>query len=173
MKRITLSFAALLLSWSGASFAANGTGPITSGLHSIYGAVGFTEGGFALGADYEYMGFSTFGLGGYLRMYQKDEDRGTAGNGVVTFGAFVRPHFSKKEWDFYVSPGFGIISIDAVGRTPGDSTTAGPSLALGLLYELTSTVSLGVENMRSWVWFDEDYRGLVVNDMMFKFRLNF
>ncbi|MGE0762032.1 MAG: hypothetical protein AB7N80_02015 [Bdellovibrionales bacterium] len=141
---------------------------------SIYGAFGFTEGGFALGVDYEYTGMGDYGVGGYVRIYQKDDDTsGGTSAGLTTVGAFIRPHFNKKKWDMYVSPGLAIIQIDGVSNPPGDSTTLGPSMALGLLYEMTGSVALGVESMSTWVWFDEDYRGQVMEDLMLRFRMSF
>jgi hypothetical protein len=137
------------------------------GLHSVYGNVGFTEGGFGLGADYEYAAASTFGIGGYTRFYKKDEKRAP---GYFMFGAFIRPHFHRKQWDFYISPGVGVMSIDA---NNDDETTLGPSLALGLLYEVNSQIAVGIENMKHYVWFSDDYRGLNVDDFMIKGRVSF
>lgn len=142
--------------------------------NALYGGFGFTEGGFSLGVDYEYTGHRDFGFGGYARIYPKDDSGTLRKEGVTTFGAFVRPHFNKKAWDFYVSPGLAIISISSIySSNPGDATTLGPSLALGLLYEINSNVALGIENMRTWVWFDNDWRGLRIDDLMFKFRVAF
>lgn len=158
------------LTLSGAAFAQD------YGLskHAVYGAFGFGPGGFALGADYEYLGKKDYGIGGYVRMYQKDDDHGVPG--VTTFGGFIRPHFNKKAWDFYVSPGFGIISIDSTSNNPGDSTTLAASLGLGLLYDLTGTAAIGVENMRHFVWFDKDWRALATlrsDTLLIKFRVLF
>ncbi len=158
------------LALSGAAFAQD------YGLskHAVYGAFGFGPGGFALGADYEYLGKKDYGIGGYVRMYQKDDDRGVPG--VTAFGGFIRPHFNKKAWDFYVSPGFGIINIDDNNASPGDATTFAASLAFGLLYDLTGTAAIGVENMRHFIWFDKDWRvlgPLVADTLLIKFRVLF
>lgn len=141
--------------------------------HSIYGAFGFTPGGMALGADYEYLGLRDFGIGGYVRIYQKDDETPNTDHGYTTFGAFIRPHFTKKSWDFYVSPGIAIVNIDALNDPPGDTTSLGASFALGLMYEITNSAALGVENMGTWVWFDEDWRGQRIDDLMLRFRLSF
>jgi len=140
--------------------------------HSVYGAVGFTAGGVALGADYEYNSSRSFGIGGYVRMYQKDDENPGQSSGLTTFGGFIRPHFTKKDWDLYVSPGLGIMSIDAVG-TGDDSTTLGASLAIGLLYDINGKASIGAESMSHHVWFEEDYRGQILEDLMVKFRMAF
>lgn len=144
-----------------------------SSQHAIHGGFGFMNGGFALGVDYEYMGMSDFGLGGFVRIYEKDDEAPFSYPGLTTFGAFIRPHFSKKAWDFYVSPGLAIISIDSYTATVDDVTTLGPVMAIGLMYELNGSVALGVESMSTWVWFDEDWRGQVMEDMMLRFRVSF
>jgi hypothetical protein len=149
--------------------------------HAIYGGFGFTAGGFSLGIDYENMSKVDYGLGGYLRMYQKEDDSNVGQNspGVTAVGAFIRPHFSKKAWDFYVSPGVAILSIDSnepkAANNRDDATTLGPSLGIGLLYEMSSSVALGVENMKHWVWFEEDWRGIVgyIDDFQLRFRMSF
>lgn len=140
----------------------------TRSRHAAYANLGFTEGGFGLGAEYEYAAASTFGLGGYTRFYKKDTDRSIPG--YFTFGAFIRPHFHRKAWDFYVSPGFGVISID---DRSDDETTFGPSLAIGLMYQIQGQIAIGIENMKHYVWFSDDYRGLRVNDFMLKGRVSF
>ena len=142
-----------------------------SPLHAIYGGLGFWNGGMVLGADYEYLGKSEFGVGGYLRMYEKDEDNGVPG--ITSIGAFIRPHFNKKSWDFYVSPGFAIIKIDSDSANRDDATTLGPSLALGLMYEMSNSVSMGMESMSHWVWFDDDWRSQIVEDFTLRLRVNF
>jgi hypothetical protein len=139
--------------------------------HAIYGGLGFMAGGLALGVDYENLSSGEFGIGGYARIYQKDEDNGAPG--ITALGGFIRPHFSKKAWDFYVSPGFAIISIDSDTNNRDDATTLGPSMAIGLMYEMSGAVALGVENMSHWVWFEEDWRGMLIDDFMLRFRMSF
>ena len=144
--------------------------------NSIYGGLGFTEGGLGIGVDYEYNGLRDFGVGGYVRIYQKDDKGTNQKEGITTLGGFIRPHFTKKSWDLYVSPGFGLIMIDSQytgTNQPGDTTGLGTSLAIGLMYEISNSVALGVENMRTWMWFSEDWRGLRVDDMMLRFRMSF
>ncbi len=161
----------LLMVFGAFTASAQGYG---SPMHAIYGGLGFWTGGMVLGVDYEYLGKQDFGLGGYLRMYEQDEDRQSPG--VTTIGFFIRPHFNKKSWDFYVSPGFGIIKIDDYdsNRNNGDdATTLGPSMALGLMYDLGGAISIGVESMSYWVWFEDDYRGQILEDFAMKLRVNF
>lgn len=136
--------------------------------HAAYAATGFSEGGFSIGLDYEYSMRPTYGVGGYTRFYGKDDAR--PANGLFTAGAFIRPHFKRQAWNFYVSPGFGIVSIQA----RGDSTTSlGPSIAFGLLYQVQRQIAIGVENMKTHVWFSQRYRGQVMDDLMLKARVSF
>jgi hypothetical protein len=173
MKKFFLALMVPSLMLFGFSLAA-GAAEFGVSQNAVYGGIGVADGGIALGADYENLGFRDYGIGGYVRMYGKDDSRNEPG--VVAFGAFVRPHFSKKSWDFYVSPGLGIIMVDSPYTAAGaaeDTTTLGPSLAVGLMYELTNSISVGVENMKSWVWFETDWRGLVVDDFMLRFKFAF
>lgn len=142
--------------------------------HAIYGAFGINEGGFALGVDYEHLGLGDFGVGGLVRLYQKDDDNtdGLTSNGYTVIGGFIRPHFSKKNWDLYFSPGLAIIQVDSASSR-SDKTTLGGIFGVGLMYELSGNIALGVENMGTWVWFAESFRGKAMDDLMFKFRLAF
>jgi len=130
--------------------------------------LGFTRGGMALGADYEYGADRSFGLGGYFRTYPKDKLLN--GNGLTAVGAFIRPHFNRQSWDFYVSPGFGIISYQPAREA--SASLFGPSMAIGLLYELKPNMSLGIENMFLASWFGENaHRGALSEEILLKFRL--
>ncbi len=139
--------------------------------NSAWISAGFTEGGFSLGADYEYGADRTYGIGGLTRFYKKDTTTTRGAHGIFMFGAFVRPHFHRRAWDLYITPGIAIVNIDA---TSGDDTTSlGPFFQVGLLYQMTDTMALGVENMITSVWFDDDHRGIVKEDIMFRGRFSF
>lgn len=169
-KKITLA----LLSLCTAFFASAAHAEFEEGKNSMLFAFGFTEGGLGLGFDFEHGYHRTFGIGGYFRMYPDSNSNPTA-DGITTVGAFIRPHFSRQAWDFYLSPGFGMISIDPASANRDDETLLGPSFAIGLLYEFTPQVSFGVEQMSLYSWFgEENYRGSVtVDDFMAKFRFIF
>lgn len=163
---ILFSFIATL---SAAQFA---WAEFTEGSHAVQFNFGFTKGGTALGADYEFGFDRTFGIGGYVRMYP-DSSSNPESDGLTAMGVFVRPHFNRQSWDFYVSPGFGMISYEP--QRVSDETLLGPSFAIGLLYEFNSKMSFGVEEMRMYSWFgEEDYRGEVSQSaFMGKFRFIF
>ena len=139
--------------------------------HAAWLALGFTQGGLSLGADYEYAADRTYGVGGLIRMYNKDSDAPGTADGVMVIGAFIRPHFHRRAWDLYVTPGFGIINIDSVNGD--DTTTLGPFMSYGVLYQMTPSVAVGMENMLTYVWFDEDTRGPVMEDIMMRARFSF
>ncbi|MCB0351014.1 MAG: hypothetical protein KDD38_07510 [Bdellovibrionales bacterium] len=141
------------------------------GQNAILVNFGFTRGGMALGLDYEHAYERTYSLGGYFRMYP--DSTSPAAAGVTTAGAFIRPHFNRQSWDFYLSPGFGFISYDPGGAASSE-TLIGPSFATGLLYEIKPTISFGCELMGLYSWFgEEDYRGFVSEEFMAKFRFIF
>lgn len=138
--------------------------------HAVWGAIGFTDGGLSLGADYEFAADRTFGVGGLARFYKKDED--ASANGVVVTGAFIRPHFHRQAWDLHVTVGAAIVNVDNASNGD-DVTSLGPVWGLGLLYQLTETMAVGAENLSTAVWFDDDARGTVMEDIMFRMRFSF
>lgn len=140
-----------------------------AGPHNVYVNAGFAKGGLAFGADYETLTAAPFGLGGFFRMNQKDKDKGAPG--IMSLGAFARQHMTKDKWDFYASPGFGIAMIDAAAGD--DETVFGPSLSIGMLYQTSPTVALGLENFHMFTWTGDDYRGDNLQEIMFKGRFNF
>ncbi len=138
--------------------------------HGIYAQLGFWEGGIALGGDYEYAYDRTFGIGGTARYYSRDNDRSSGRISRFVMGAFIRPHFNKRAWDFYVSPGFNLMFLDG----PKDDTTViGPSISFGLLYQFKNNIAFGVENNQYYCWFNDDYRGALLFDLMAKFRYSY
>lgn len=134
--------------------------------------VSFSRGGLALSADYEYPMHQTFGLGGFFRMNQKSED--PAVTGATMLGAFIRPHFHRRGWDLYVAPGFGLMMVDAPS-TGEDETALGPSMAVGLLYQLTDSIAVGSEWFMATPWFaSSTLRGnQLVNDINARVRFAF
>ncbi len=141
------------------------------GKNALLANFGFTEGGMALGLDYEHAYDRTYSLGGYFRMYP--DSTSPSAPGITAVGAFIRPHFNRQSWDFYLSPGFGFISYDPAGNASSE-TLIGPSFATGLLYEFSPIMSFGCELMNLYSWFGEDdYRGNVSEEFMAKFRFIF
>jgi hypothetical protein len=143
--------------------------------HALLVNVGFSEGGMALGADYENGISRTFGLGGYLRLYPDNDDNkvNTAAT-INAFGVFIRPHFTRQQWDLYVSPGFGVVQYENKRTNPDiDETTLGPVLMTGLLYQFSGAMAFGVEHMSIYAWMEEEIRGKVSDELLAKFRFSF
>lgn len=170
MKKLSLILSILVLA-PATALAGYSESTFSKYENSAWLAAGFTEGGFSLGADYEYGADRTYGIGGLTRFYKKNDGSGKRADGIFMFGAFIRPHFHRRAWDLYVTPGIAIINIDAIN---GDDTTSlGPFFQVGLLYQMTDTMAMGLENMLTAVWFDDDYRGIVKEDIMFRARFSF
>ncbi|MCC7403582.1 MAG: hypothetical protein IT288_04210 [Bdellovibrionales bacterium] len=136
--------------------------------HAAYATLGFWEGGLVIGGEYEYAFDRTFGLGGLARYYSKDNDKGAPS--IFVLGGFVRPHFNRREWDLYVSPGFNLMMIDS---QRDDETVLGPSITLGLLYQGGRSVAFGIDSTSFAGWFNDDFRGVILTDVMAKARFSF
>src|SRR6185437_1598894 len=118
----------------------------------------------------------TYSVGGYLRVIPDSTSNNALQNGVTTFGVFVRPHFSRANWDFYVSPGFGLVSekyVLAGANNTSTYTMLGPSFAVGLLYEFSPNMSVGAEEMAIYGWFNSTAGGAASEDLTAKFRFIF
>ena len=163
--------AALLISIT--AFAQNEERMAPRGPHNVSVTGGFNRGGVTLGAEYEYMMDNAFGVGGHIRQFSKDSDATRAADGVFIAGVSAGHHFYKKTWDLSFTPGFDIISIDAVNSKPGSVTTVGPDLAIGLVCQVNSSVAVGFVNTHYWVWFDKNYAGSLRDDLSIKVRATF
>jgi hypothetical protein len=158
---VTLVVIFAILPYSHAEFA--------EGKNAVMGNLGFTRGGMTIAGEFENGYDRTYGIGGYFRMVQ-DEDNPLS-SGYTTIGAFIRPHFNRANWDFFVSPGFGLVFYEPGGGADKE-TLIGPSLTLGLLYEFNTSMSFGFDVFEAYSWFgEEDYRGELTNSAMtLKFR---
>lgn len=169
----------LVLLTSTVTFAQNSADTsITSTKHMVYAAAGITPGGLALAAEYENNFERTFGLGGMVRFYSKDDNRGLVGTpGLLAIGGFIRPHFTRGPWDFAVAPGFSLFFISgprgALGTNIPDQTGIGPTLTLSVMYQLKQNFALGAEQFMGYDWSGGTYRGQPFNDVMIKTRFHF
>lgn len=172
MKRwIFASVLTLLLGTS--AFAQTASDALAGFDHNVYASLGFSPGGVAFGLEYEYPFHRTYGIGGFLHMQQKDDDK--LAQGVTSFGAFIRPHFVRRAWDLYLAPGFGVAMIDGFpAPLQGDETGIGPTLDLGLMYQITDNIAVGAELFQHHVWFGSDWQGYaVMSTYSAKFRFGF
>lgn len=132
--------------------------------------ISFVKGGFHFGASYEYIYNSSQGLGGQFQYFPKK----SGDKGVMVVGALTGFHFYKGDWDFVLAPSFNIINIDVDTTTPGDQTTMGPGLTVGLTTALNSTVGIGFAFQNYYVWFGDDhYKGYILSDLAFRVKVGF
>lgn len=90
-------------------------------------------------------------------------------------GAFMRPHFHRSSWDFYVSPGVGIMLIDRASPAE-DDTGLGPTLSYGLLYQMTDGFAVGLDHLFAYPWFADDAirrNGPVISNLQLSLRFGF
>lgn len=131
---------------------------------------GMAHGGVTLGGEYEYLMKRSYGVAGFARFFQKDDDLPASRPGVFAMGALLRAHQRMDEVNFFVGGGLAVLNID---RGSTDTTSLGPAFSLGLTYSLTDTVQIGLEHVGYWVWLDEDFRGRVVDDTSLRMTFNF
>jgi hypothetical protein len=169
MKRF---FLVLLMSISALSFAQSEERVAKASKHNGSAIVGFGTGGPSFGLAYEYMLDQSGGVGGHLRIFSKDDHTPGVNNGYTIVGGALHHHFYKRSWDLDFSPSFNIINIDVLG-SGDDKTTFGPGLGISLMTQLTDMISVGFENARYWVWFNDDYGGMAIDDFALKIRASF
>ena len=121
--------------------------------HSLNPLLGFRQGNISFGADYEFRFSERVGFGGQFYLGTDDDKNAVAG--LMSFGANVKIHFPVSTFDFYVGPGFGLTNVDMPGN---DESLLGPTLKLGALYKLSSTVAVGLEYMGIYNWSSDDVK---------------
>jgi hypothetical protein len=173
MKRILI---ASVLFWSGLAAAQLDVRTVKASSHnfSVLGSMAY--GGFSLGAGYEYMYDTSTGVGAHIRTFSKKTattSSPTPYNGLTIFGASLGHHFFKGKWDLAFTPSFNIIMIDSASVRPDDTTTMGPGMSLALTWAMTERIGVGFDWSNYWVWFDEDFRTLVVSDFAVKAKFSF
>jgi hypothetical protein len=127
---------------------------------------GIDEGGLVLGGDFLVNDTATESYGGYLRLYSKDEDKGAPA--IFALGVSGRGHVKVGIFEYYLSPGFGLIHYN-LNET---EMLFGPTLTYGLTADIDSQIGLGVENTKLYSWMGE-YKGLVKDTFLahVRFRL--
>jgi hypothetical protein len=137
-----------------AAYSSSGGGEGTFGL-------GFTQGAVNFGAQYGKKS-DGYDLGGYFFLQTDKEKSGTKiVNQVMSFGGQLKMHVAEtSSVDVYVAPGFGIHMIKDVadasassGKT--DVTAFGPTMKVGAMIAMSSTMKIGLERTEIWNWFDE------------------
>lgn len=134
------------------------------------------SGFFGLGVDYELRTRRGLGYGGYFRYYTTADRIAQIREAlnVMALGGFVRAYLKQNDFDFYISPGFGIASGEiqvgsAIGKLGFLFT---PSVALGFLFHISEVYSVGFENLKI-IALSGDVGGTVVDDFMIKGNMTF
>lgn len=129
------------------------------------------SGFIAVGGDYELRTRKGLGYGGYLRFYNTSDtiENRVYGVSLLAIGGFFRGHLRQNDFDFYLSPGLGIMNGDV---TASDAKAKfglllTPSIALGATYRISENYSVGFENMRS-IALSGSVSGTVIDDYMIK-----
>lgn len=125
---------------------------------------GIDRGGAVLGFDYSHPDTMTESYGVYSRLISKDEKRSAPG--IFALGAFYRAEFRRGPYEFYLSPGVGMMNYDLVDT----ELLIGPSIAYGMSAELASNLAMGVENHKLYSWFGE-YRGNIADTFLFHIQI--
>lgn len=168
-------FASLLI-WSGLAAAQMDVRSAKASTHNFSLLGSMAQGGFSLGANYEYMMDSSAGIVGHIRSFSKKTattSSPSSFSGLNVVGVGLGHHFFKGKWDLAFTPTFNILQIDSLTANPGDVTTMGPGMSVSLLWVITERFGAGFDWSNYWVWFDEDYRGLRISDMAVKLRASF
>jgi hypothetical protein len=132
-----------------------------------------TSGLFALGGDYDYLINKDFSIGGILRYYNCSSSIAgqTVQDTLFALGPDVRAYLPSGNFLPYVGAGFIYM---APGVTVGNNSYSitsglGLMLSMGILYNLTETIGLGVETTRL-TGLSSSINGNLVEDYMLKGR---
>lgn len=147
---VAIAFATLL--------ATSTSSAAPAGRSELTGSLGMSNGAANFGAQFDKGGNGP-DMGGYF-MYQSSKERGGVPfvYQVMSFGAQMKMHIvSNNQTDVYLAPGVGLHMIkDAPDNGKKTDVTAfGPTLRIGTLVPLTSTVKIGLERMEIVNWFDD------------------
>jgi hypothetical protein len=163
----------LILMTSTSAFAQSDERSAKAATHNVSALLGHNAGGFNFGVSYEHMMDNSVGFGGHVRLFNKEDSGTNQVNGYMIIGGAMGYHFYKKNWDLSFSPSVNMINIDSVSANPDDASVIGPGLTISLVSQLTPNFAIGFDNSRYWVWFDDDYAGLAIDDFAVKARMSF
>lgn len=126
---------------------------------------GIDEGGMILGGNFDLIDTPSESYGVFTRLYSKDSDKGAPA--VFALGGHVRGHFTHGIFNYYLSPGFGLVHYSS-NKT---RLLLGPTLAYGFTADLDKNMALGIENTKIYGWVGE-VRGLLKDSFLVNFRFN-
>lgn len=150
-----------------------GANKFDEGGQYIHGALGFGEGGLALGADYEMGLEANLGVGGLVRYYSGMNTTEGSAPRIFFAGGFVRPHWNRNKWDFYFSPGLGFSLVKLSTSTiSDDESLLTPITSIGTSWAFSDSMSIGVEMTTIYGITSDAWRGPISQDFMAKLKLS-
>ena len=109
--------------------------------------LGFNQGQFVLGLDYEKALNTHVGFGGYFAFSAEKKEADLSQ--MIALGVDVKVHIGVEKWDVYVRPGFGL----AFASPDNESKTyLAPVLGLGVQYAVSDKTMLGIEKVTFFNW---------------------
>ncbi|MFK8137536.1 MAG: hypothetical protein AB8E15_04160 [Bdellovibrionales bacterium] len=131
----------------------------------------------ALAAEYERFLKEDFSAGLQAKYSSTSDSAKPSGKIAVNtlgLGAFVRFHIPINSWDFYLNPGFHIITASA--ESPGVSKqnsgiSLGYSHTIGIAFHYDNDWVVAIENQKTY-GLGGSINGVVGDDLLFKVRTN-
>ena len=150
-----------------------GANKVDEGGQYLHAALGFGQGGIAMGADYENGLEASVGWGGLFRFYSGLNATTGSEPRIFFLGGFVRPHWNRNKWDFYFSPGIGFSMIKLTTPVISDSETLlTPIFSIGTSWAFSNTMSIGMESTTIYGITSDQWRGPISQDVMAKFKIS-
>lgn len=128
---------------------------------------------FGIGADYDYMLEKNLSVGGVTRYYNVSTtiNNQNYANTLFVLGPDARAYLPMDNWVPYATAGlvFMAPSLTVGGQSMSVNSALGLMLSAGLLYQLNSSVQLGIETMRL-TGMSNSINGNLIEDYMLKGR---
>jgi hypothetical protein len=121
--------------------------PSSSVESSITPMLGFNQGQFVLGLDYEKALNPHVGFGGYFAFSPEKKEADMSQ--MIALGVDVKVHAGFEKWDVYIRPGFGLAfaSLDSESKT-----YLAPVIGLGVQYAVSEKTLIGIEKLTFFNW---------------------
>jgi len=148
-----------------------GTNSSGNGQTAVFNLSGF----FGIGGDYDYMWKKDLSVGGFLRYYSTTSNYNNSNfkNSLFTLGPDLRGYLQNETWVAYMGAGFAYIlpTYTQDNNTISVDGTFGLMMEIGMLYKVSETFGLGLENMRL-IGLSSKVNGIPLDDLMVKARFS-
>jgi hypothetical protein len=134
----------------------------------LWAGLGLSAGVLDGNVDYEHIYDEGFGVGGSLKVY--NEQKLTTERGWSCSG-FIRPHFSQKSWDFFITPGLGLSQYEN-SDDKLNLTLIIATFGTGIMLGVNQNVTVGVETTTEYNLFSDKVGSCIRNAFMFKARFS-